>query len=120
MKNKALRFPVRIMQKKLATRGGFCIFHTSADALQHQPTKTMTNNENGVSMIEESINRKLGQWSREAGISFATRGAAGEKMHREIWANGQTMVGWEGARANQMIPLHAAIEIFRAGWKVIA
>jgi hypothetical protein len=33
LKNKALRFPVRIMQKKLATRGGFCIFLTSADAL---------------------------------------------------------------------------------------
>jgi hypothetical protein len=42
LKNKALRFPVRITQKKLATRGGFCIFLTSADALQHQPTKTMT------------------------------------------------------------------------------
>jgi hypothetical protein len=33
LKNKALRFPVRIMQKKLATREAFCIFHTSADAL---------------------------------------------------------------------------------------
>jgi phage host-nuclease inhibitor protein Gam len=41
LKNKALRFPVKIMQKKLAGRGGFCIFLTSADALQHQPTKPM-------------------------------------------------------------------------------
>jgi hypothetical protein len=32
---------VRITQKKLATRGGFCIFLTSADALPTQPTKTM-------------------------------------------------------------------------------
>ena len=44
LKNKALRFPVKIMQKKLATRGGFCIFHVSADALPTQPTKTMTTN----------------------------------------------------------------------------
>jgi hypothetical protein len=43
LKNKALRFPVRIMQKKLATRGGFCIFLTSADALQYQPTKPNDN-----------------------------------------------------------------------------
>ena len=85
---------------------------------QHQ--HNMTNNENGVSRIEESINCKLSQWSREAAISFAIRGAAGETMHREIWANGETMVGWEGARANQMIPLSAAVEIFRAGWKVVA
>jgi hypothetical protein len=33
LKNKALRFPVKIMQKKLAGRVGFCIFLTSADAL---------------------------------------------------------------------------------------
>jgi hypothetical protein len=44
LKNKALRFPVRITQKKLATRGGFCIFLTSADALQHQPTNNMKAN----------------------------------------------------------------------------
>ena len=79
----------------------------------------MTNDhEEGVSRIEEFCSRKLEQWSREAAISFATRGAAGESMHREIWANGQTMVGWNGARANQMLPLSAAIQIFRAGWKV--
>ncbi len=29
------------MQKKLAVRGGFCIFLTSADALPTQPTKNM-------------------------------------------------------------------------------
>jgi hypothetical protein len=33
LKNKALRFTVKIMQKKLATREAFCIFLTSADAL---------------------------------------------------------------------------------------
>ena len=85
-----------------------------------QPQHKMTNNENGVSRIEEAVNRKLSQWSAEAAISFAIRGAAGQTMHREIWANGETMVGWEGARANQMIPLHVAVEIFRAGWKVTA
>ena len=42
LKNKALRFPVRIMQKKLAESGGFCIFLTSADAL---PTLTDQNDD---------------------------------------------------------------------------
>lgn len=71
-----------------------------------------------IPRFEKAVNLKLNQWSREASIQFAIRGAAGEKMHRELWANGETMVGWKGARANQMLPLQTAIQIFKSGWKV--
>lgn len=58
------------------------------------------------------------RWNTEAELGFARRGAEGVKMHRELWANGQVMVGWEGARANQFIPLERALSIWRAGWKI--
>jgi len=55
LKNKALRFPVRIMQKKLAVRGGFCIFLTSADALQYQPTKPMSKTQQRKQALRHDI-----------------------------------------------------------------
>ena len=64
------------------------------------------------------MNAKLDQWDYEAELNFARRGREGVKMHRELWANGEWMVGHEGARANQMVPLERDVEIFRAGWKI--
>lgn len=58
------------------------------------------------------------RWNAEAELGFARCGAAGGKLVREVWANGKTMVGPEGALANRFIPLARAIEIYRAGWKI--
>jgi hypothetical protein len=66
------------------------------------------------------VTAKLGQWASEAELFFAQCGKAGQQMHREVWANGEVMVGPEGARCNQMIPLARAIAIYRAGWKIYA
>lgn len=68
--------------------------------------------------LSQMVSMKRNQWAREAELNFACRGKAGEAMHREVWANGQVMVGHEGALANQMVPLDRAIEIYRAGWKI--
>ena len=59
------------------------------------------------------------RWAREAELNFARRGRAGEKMHRELWANGEVMVGHESALPNQMVLLARAIAIYRAGWKAV-
>lgn len=69
--------------------------------------------------LSRMVANKQDQWAMEAELNFARRGAAGEKMHRELWANGEWMVGHEGAGANQMVPLARAIEIFRNGWKIM-
>lgn len=66
--------------------------------------------------ISQAIEMKREQWANEAELTFARFGKQGIPMHRELWANGQVMVGWEGARANQYIPLEKAVAIFRAGW----
>ncbi len=71
-----------------------------------------------MSTMSRMVAAKAEQWAHEAELNFARRGKAGEKMHRELWANGSVMAGHEGALANQMVPLTRAIEIFRAGWKV--
>ena len=68
--------------------------------------------------LSQAIEMKLEQWAIEAELTFARFGKQGVQMHRELWTNGQVMVGWDGARANQYIPLDRAIAIFRAGWKV--
>lgn len=68
--------------------------------------------------LQAMVDSKLDQWGREAEMAFARFGKQGVKMHRELWANGQVMVGWEGARANQYVPLDRAIEIWRNGWKL--
>jgi len=68
--------------------------------------------------LSTMMNAKMDQWANEAELNFARRGKAGEKMHRELWANGQVMVGHDGALSNQMVPLARAIEIYRAGWKI--
>lgn len=68
--------------------------------------------------ISQLVEATRDRWSSEAELNFARRGRNGEKMHRELWANGQVMVGHEGALPNQMVPLSRAIEIYRAGWKV--
>ncbi len=68
--------------------------------------------------LSQMVDRTLSRWALEAELNFARRGKEGVKMHRELWANGKTMVGHEGALANQMVPLERAIAIFRAGWKV--
>lgn len=70
-------------------------------------------------MINRMVSAKVSQWAREAELNFARRGTEGAKMHREVWANGAVMVGHEGALPSQMVPLARAVEIFRAGWKVI-
>jgi hypothetical protein len=70
-------------------------------------------------MFSRMVKTKSDQWAAEAELNFARRGKAGEKMHRETWANGAVMVGHEGALANQMVPLARAIEIFKAGWKIV-
>lgn len=72
-----------------------------------------------ASQLQRMVSSKMDQWALEAELTFARFGKQGIKMKRELWANGQVMVGWEGARANQYVPLARAIEIFRAGWKVI-
>lgn len=73
-----------------------------------------------ASQMRKMVASKMSQWGREAELNFARRGKAGETMHRELWANGQVMVGHEGALPNQMVPLSRAIEIYRAGWKIVA
>lgn len=72
----------------------------------------------GKKMLRRMVAEKRGQWASEAELNFARRGKAGEKMHRELWANGHVMVGHEGALANQCVPLERAIEIWRNGWKI--
>lgn len=66
-------------------------------------------------MVEMTMDR----WAAEAEMEFTRRGKAGEKMHRETWANGAVMVGHEGALPNRMVPLARAIEIYKSGWKVV-
>lgn len=70
-------------------------------------------------MFSEAVSAKRGQWATEAELALCQRGRAGVKLHRERWANGAVMVGWEGARANQYVPLDRAIELWRSGWKVV-
>ncbi len=65
------------------------------------------------------VKNTMSRWALEAELNFARRGNGGEKMHRELRANGQVMVGHEGALANQMVPLDRAIAIYKAGWKVV-
>lgn len=69
--------------------------------------------------FSQMVAAKTNQWANEAELFFAQCGKAGQKMHRELWANGEIMVGTDGARCNQMVPLARAIEIFRAGWKIV-
>ena len=71
------------------------------------------------SRLEIGIQDKLSGWSIEAMIQLCVKGAAGIKLHRETWANGEVMVGWEGALANQFVPLADAIACYRAGWKIV-
>jgi hypothetical protein len=72
-----------------------------------------------MSVLSKMVESKMESWALNAELNFARRGKAGEKMHREYWANGAIMVGHEGARANEMVPLARAIEIYRAGWKIV-
>ncbi len=67
---------------------------------------------------KNAIEATQDRWAIEAELNFARRGREGVKMHRELWANGRTMVGHDGARPNQMVPLDRAIEIFKSGWKI--
>ena len=69
--------------------------------------------------LSTAINNTLTRWNKEAAIFFAMKGKAGAKLRREVWANGKTMVGWEGALPNQFIPLAQATTIWKAGWKVV-
>lgn len=69
--------------------------------------------------IKKMVAAKMDQWASEAELNFARRGKDGVKMHRELWANGQVMVGHDGALPNQMVPLEQAVEIFKAGWKIV-
>jgi hypothetical protein len=71
-----------------------------------------------TSTLGNAVNAKLDQWASEAELNFARRGREGIKMIRTLWANGETMVGHEGALPNQCVPLSRAIEIFRDGWKI--
>lgn len=71
-----------------------------------------------MSQISKAVSAKQSQWAKEAEINFARRGKAGVKMHRELWANGQVMVGHDGALPNQYVPLDRAIQIWKSGWKV--
>ena len=71
-----------------------------------------------VKRIEAMVSSTLDRWSIEAELAFAAAGRAGKKMARRTWANGQVMVGWEGCRSNQEVPLDRAIKIWRAGWKI--
>ena len=71
-----------------------------------------------MSRLSVTVQENNKRWATEAEINFARRGKNGEKMHRELWANGQVMVGHDGALPNQMVPLDRAIEIWKAGWKV--
>jgi hypothetical protein len=72
-----------------------------------------------MSQLKRMVAAKMDQWANEAELNFARRGKAGEKMHRETWANGMVMVGHAGALCNQMVPLDRAIAIFKAGWKIV-
>lgn len=68
--------------------------------------------------LSQMIESKMDQWNSEAELNFARLGKTGTKMVRQLWANGQWMVGFEGALSNQCVTLERAIAIFRAGWKV--
>ena len=80
---------------------------------------TQTTNGAKTMTVKEAVKQTQNRWANEAELFFARCGKAGQKMHRALWANGQVMVGPDGARANQMVPLARAIEIWRAGWKVV-
>ena len=75
------------MQKKLAGRGGFCIFHTSADALQHQPTKPMKNN---ITVLLFRIDNEWTLSSLKGGSipsnGFPTAKAACEYAKQKRWS----------------------------------
>ncbi len=71
-----------------------------------------------TSTMSNMVSAKRDQWTTEAELNFACRGREGVKMHREVWANGETMVGHEGALSNQYVTLERAIEIYRAGWSI--
>ena len=71
-----------------------------------------------MSTLSRMVNATHDRLASEAELNFARRGSQGEKMHRELWANGKTMVGHEGALPNQMVPLDRAIDIWKAGWKI--
>lgn len=73
-----------------------------------------------MTTMNRMVEGKREQWAKDAELNFASRGRAGEKMHREVWANGATMVGWENCPANMMVPLERAIEIYRNGWRIFA
>jgi len=68
--------------------------------------------------MQARIAQKRDQWNKEAEMAFAHHGQRGTPMHRETWANGQVMVGWQGALPNQYIPLERAIAIYRDGWTI--
>ena len=69
--------------------------------------------------LNNAVNNTMSRWDLEAKLNFARRGRGGETMHRELWANGETMVGHEGALPNQMVLLSDAITIWKAGWKIV-
>lgn len=71
-----------------------------------------------TSTLGRMVAAKAEQWANEAELNFARRGRQGVEMHRELWANGEWMVGHEDALPNQFVPLARAIEIYRNGWRV--
>ena len=70
------------------------------------------------STLSNAVAGQLTRWQSEAELNFARRGRNGETMHRELWANGQVMVGHDGALPNQMVPLAVAQRIEANGWKI--
>lgn len=69
--------------------------------------------------IKTAVANTLSRWNREAEMNFCRAGRAGEKMESRRWANGVLMTGPVGCLSNQMIPRQRAVEMFRAGWKII-
>ena len=71
-----------------------------------------------MSKLSNLVENTIDRWSREAELAFCMAGKKGLPMFRRVWANGETMVGFEGARSNQYVPLARAIELYREGWKI--
>ena len=71
-----------------------------------------------MAQMQTMMENTRSRWSVEAELAFAAAGRDGKKMTRRTWANGETMVGWEGCRCNQEVPLERALAIWRAGWKI--
>jgi len=74
-----------------------------------------------MSSIYNSVAYARNRWNREAEVNFCKCGASGVRFKTETWANGAVMVTpvTSYATAAHAIPRTRAIELWRAGWKIV-